>query len=294
MGDFCFVILHYQNREDTEKCVNSILSLKNKSKIVIVDNLSPNGSGSKLADKYKEIENIHVLFNQTNAGFARGNNQGYKWAKENWAPAFIACINNDTIVEDSGFISKIEDYYVLKPFEVLGVDIYNPITGNHQSPIRERYMTAENLAQEFKRIRRHLIIIRLKQIKYIVKWPFRQTKKNIKSSESTGSWNVECEGAVIHGAAVIFSERYIQEEDTAFDSDTFLYYEEDLLACRCSRKGYVVRYYPQIQILHYEGKSTSAISNTVFEKDLFRIRQSRESLRILRQRLIGVGEDIKK
>lgn len=43
----CFLILHYMNIELTSKTIESVLTLNNfrNSKIVVVDNASPNNSG---------------------------------------------------------------------------------------------------------------------------------------------------------------------------------------------------------------------------------------------------------
>ena len=47
-----FVILHYQNINDTLDCVHSILELNSNrsARVIVVDNASPNGTGAKLAD----------------------------------------------------------------------------------------------------------------------------------------------------------------------------------------------------------------------------------------------------
>ena len=50
----CFVILHYIAAEETEKCVESLLRLAGDKKIIIVDNASPNGSGKKLQEMYRD------------------------------------------------------------------------------------------------------------------------------------------------------------------------------------------------------------------------------------------------
>ena len=54
MGCICFVILHYNGIEDTEKCIQSIKELEGRQdiRIVIVDNASPNGTGQLLSHKY--------------------------------------------------------------------------------------------------------------------------------------------------------------------------------------------------------------------------------------------------
>ena len=78
-----FVILHYQTVSETTQCVSSIINnieYDNKH-IIIVDNSSPNKSGTYLKEYYKYDKNIEVIINKENLGFAKGNNIGYAYAR---------------------------------------------------------------------------------------------------------------------------------------------------------------------------------------------------------------------
>ena len=66
MLEIVFVILHYMTLDDTIECVESIRDNcgKEKYKIVIVDNASPNASGRELQKQYaksKDIDYFQVL-----------------------------------------------------------------------------------------------------------------------------------------------------------------------------------------------------------------------------------------
>ncbi|HFU4371918.1 TPA: glycosyltransferase family 2 protein, partial [Streptococcus suis] len=66
----CFIILHYMVKEETIKCVESILEREmDNIQIIIVDNLSPNNSGQELFEYYKGNDIVDVLLNDENAGF---------------------------------------------------------------------------------------------------------------------------------------------------------------------------------------------------------------------------------
>ena len=84
MDTIAFVVLHYNVPEVTRQCVDSIRTLQGnkKKKIVIVDNASPDGSGVLLEKEYAQDEDIKVLVSERNEGFARGNNRGYHYARE--------------------------------------------------------------------------------------------------------------------------------------------------------------------------------------------------------------------
>jgi GT2 family glycosyltransferase len=283
MNDFCFVLLHYQTIDDTKRCVASIKALSETTEIVIVDNNSSNGTGNQLKEFYRDDAQIHVILNEENVGFARGNNIGYKWAREHLNSKFIACVNNDTVIQNKNFIYLIKDYYAKKTFDVLGIDVFNPVTGVHQSPIRNRCLNKRELHNEIIKNRKHFIMILLKKtIRHFWADSDKRMESNKKSSTSK-TWKYESENVVIHGAAVIYGKHYIQNEPEAFNSNTFLYYEEDLLALFCKKKGYKIRYYPGIQILHYEGQSSDSISSDYYKRTLYKIIQAKRSLRFIQK-----------
>ena len=86
----CYVILHYQNIEVTQECVEKLKRIIQKeSKIVVIDNASPNGSGEKLLNYFASDGMVIVLKNKDNVGFARGNNAGYQYAKNTFHPNII-------------------------------------------------------------------------------------------------------------------------------------------------------------------------------------------------------------
>ena len=84
--EFAFVILHYMTKQETIDCVASILEKTKaepmKVSIVIVDNASANGTGRELQQLYQGAENIYVILNPENLGFAQGNNVGFEFAKK--------------------------------------------------------------------------------------------------------------------------------------------------------------------------------------------------------------------
>ena len=114
-----FVILHYRAAEMTRTCVERIRALNGSNYIVIVDNASPNGTGELLAEEYAGEDNITVLLNQENAGFARGNNLGIRWVCENLKADFVVVLNNDVEILQKDFAVRIGEIYRENPFDVL-------------------------------------------------------------------------------------------------------------------------------------------------------------------------------
>ena len=125
--EFAFVILHYMTKQETIDCVASILEKTKaepmKVSIVIVDNASANGTGRELQQLYQGAENIYVILNPENLGFARGNNVGFEFAKKTLNSDFICLINNDTLLMQDDFLSRICADYQQHHFAVLGPQI---------------------------------------------------------------------------------------------------------------------------------------------------------------------------
>ena len=85
-------MLTYNALDYTKKCVNSIL--KNTSfpyEIIFIDNASTDGSVKYLDQICNEFDHLSLVKNNTNRGFAAGNNQGVKEAKGK----YVLLLNND-------------------------------------------------------------------------------------------------------------------------------------------------------------------------------------------------------
>ena len=270
-----FVILHYINIDDTIKCVESIKKYASNSNIVIVDNASSNNSGNQLIKMFSIKDGIYVILNKENLGF------GYSYAKENLNPDFIMCINNDILIKDGDFLDQVYNIFEETSFDILGPDIFNPFTNSHQSPIRSGFMNKKDVAITFKNITKTRWII---EIKRLLSFLHLRVYKNNKAIVQDVKLNKSKE-AVIHGSFVIYSKYFIANESFAFVPITFMYYEEDLLKLYCMKKNYKMLFDPSIQIYHLEGKSTSSSLKSNYKKDLFRLKHSKDSLKIYNKML---------
>lgn len=105
------ILINYNGFKDTADCVDSIKesNMSANIRIVIVDNASPDGSGERLKEKYKDDKQITVLPQAENRGFSAGNNIGAEYACGEGAE-YIVFLNNDTVA-DKSFLDGIIDYY---------------------------------------------------------------------------------------------------------------------------------------------------------------------------------------
>ena len=81
--DLTIVVINFNTKELTRKCLDSILkNTKNLLyEIVVVDNASTDGSQTFLLRLYRKIRFISFIGNKKNLGFAKANNQGARKAK---------------------------------------------------------------------------------------------------------------------------------------------------------------------------------------------------------------------
>lgn len=298
MEIIAFVVLHYNVPEVTRQCVDSIRKLQGdvKKKIVIVDNASPDGSGILLEKEYAKDADIKVLLNKRNEGFARGNNLGYRYARENWKVDCVVILNNDIIFEQQDFILKLEKQEVLwreKSVGVAGPDIIT-LNGQHQNPFRKR---AYELADVKKAIRNKKIFL---WYFYLKKFLHLDNKILIlehmferKSGKRRADieWNREQKDVVLQGACLIFLPLFVQNEKTAFCEETFLYGEEDILHFLCQKKGYGMQYTPSLCVRHLEGRATGKRFAGSVQKSIFVYQNTIDSLKILKKQMEADREE---
>lgn len=110
------VILNYNSYEDTTNCISSILNYNTKSEsleIYIIDSASPDKSGNKLFRKYENSNNISIILNSKNTGYARGNNIGIQAALNNGCE-YIFIINSDILFKNNAH-EKLANFMNLNP-----------------------------------------------------------------------------------------------------------------------------------------------------------------------------------
>lgn len=281
MRNIYFVILHYQNKEDTLNCVDSIERLYRKESlkvnIVLVDNCSPNNSGVELKDKYKDREDIKCILLDKNYGFSKANNIGYEYCKKNQAD-IILVINNDIIIEDLDFINKLledtEDYDVIAP------DIIN-LSNQHQNPLKKEPYSLKKAIKNMIYEQLFFIILHIPVFRKIFiyykgkreeRWFDKYYKNNIEIPTDISNF-------VPFGAFLIYANNWIKNENKAFVSDTFMYAEEDMLALYIKNRRYKIFYDPNLIVKHLEGQSTKKSNGNMYEILKFKSKNKAKALK---------------
>lgn len=276
-----FVILHYYTQKDTISCVESIQTKMKKEnyEIVIIDNGSKNESGKLLKKKYENEDKIHVLIQKENLGFAKGNNIGFKYAKEQLKCNYIVLLNNDTCILQEEFFNLIKEEYNKSGFAVLGPKIY--LLKNQINPVNLNSLSIQRIKKELRSDSLNLFFSYMGLYPLYTntkKWIKKLLKKNI--VQNLADVNTYYKNIILHGCCLIFSPIYI-EKFNGLDERTFLYHEEELLFYRLQKNKMISVYNPKIEIFHAEDSATNAITVTDRKKRIFVYKNKIKSGKIL-------------
>ncbi|MDM8262302.1 glycosyltransferase family 2 protein [Ligilactobacillus salivarius] len=286
MYKFSFVVLHYKSYKDTIECVNSILDLYSEVNVVIVDNASGDGTVEKLIKKYKSKENIYIIKNNRNLGFAEGNNVGYTYAREVLLSEFILVCNNDLIFSQEDYLVKIKKIYNETGAYIIGPDIESLSDGQHQNPMSPTTTNPYRINREILRYKLLLFLSKLNVYDFLKKNDFH----NIQLQQNRIVHNELKENEVLHGSMLIFTPRYVKKEENAFRLGTFLYMEEDILYAYARSKNYKTLYAPNLHVYHKEDSSTNKQYRTSKEKREFIFRNMIKSLKVYKKYIIGLNK----
>lgn len=285
--ELAFVILHYNTLQDTKNCVESIEKNidTNSYVIIIVDNASPNGSGEQLKQIYRDTKKHYILQTKQNLGFAKGNNIGIQYAVQAFQAKFICCLNNDTLLIEKKFFSKISEKYIKRGFGILGPRIIN------KDKKTQLYSGWIHSVEEYKKELEQLI--QLSQVDFIIPNLSFKKKIHLKIKKIPFVCSIirgikileyrpfkEKVNTPIHGCFVVFSPIYLNAYE-GFYPKTFLYREEELLFLQAKEKNILVLYAPDICIQHMEDSATNSVCRNYNEKHNFILKNEIDSLKIL-------------
>ena len=280
-----FVILHYNAIEETNKCIQYIKDNIDTEDygIVVVDNASPDGSGKILMKSYEGDEKIKIVINNKNMGFARGNNVGFRVAKQEYCPKYIVMLNNDVFLIERELLKKLEDEYQKSKFYVAGPMI---LTGDGRCDVNPDRAVIKNkkdidiLLKKYKKIYKRYkfyyagVYYKLTRI-YDIILGLNNKKENKKYLDRQ-------EDVKLHGCCLLFSENYIKEYD-GLDESTFLYWEEEFLYKHMIDDKKKTVYNPNIIVYHQEDASTDSVVMNNRKKQMFIYKHYIQSLEMLKK-----------
>ncbi|MFA5014645.1 MAG: glycosyltransferase family 2 protein [Actinomycetota bacterium] len=223
------VILNWNGKQDSLKCLYSLSQLKYPNyEVLFIDNGSEDDSISCISEQFPEVE---IIKNETNLGFAEGNNVGIRCALKKGAD-YVFLLNNDTMV----------DSYIL----------------NHLVAAGENDSQVGILGPKMYHLKLHPGYL------YSIGGKIDFHEYAISSigcnQEDNGQFDCKQKVDFIIGCGLLIKKRVI-EDIGLLDPIYFSYFEDVDWCVRARAKGYKITYVPEAKLWHYIAASTGGNHN---------------------------------
>ena len=231
--DLSVIIVSFNVRDYLYDCLNSVKSAADNidCEIFVVDNNSDDGSSEMIRSEFPDVR---LIINEYNRGFSVANNQAIKLS----GGRFVLLLNPDTLVEKDTFTACINFMNNHSDGGALGVRMNNG-EGRFLPESKRAFPTP--LTAFFKIFGFSYLFPNSPLLNkyYLPQIMSRQTSLT----------------EVIAGA-FMFIRREALNKAGLLDEDFFMYGEDVDLSYRLMQNGYRNYYFPEIQIIHFKGRST--------------------------------------
>jgi GT2 family glycosyltransferase len=235
MIDLSIIIVNWNTRNILRDCLESVYTQTKgiSFETIVIDNASADGSAEMVKSSFADVI---LIENTENKGFAAANNQGIQIARGD----YILLLNSDTIVLDNAIEKTLQFARKLKDAAAVGCKILN------------KDMTLQPNCFMFPSILNMLL-----SSLYLYKiFP----KSRFFAREQMGFWdrNDIRQVDVVTGCFILV-KKTVLDDIGLLDEDYFVYGEETDLCYRFVKRGYKNYFYPNAQIIHLGGASSSQI-----------------------------------
>lgn len=226
------LVISYNTRAMTLDCLASVLAETTVPyELIVLDNASPDGSASAIAEAFPDLR---LIASPENHGFAVGNNLAAEAARGE----YLLLLNPDTLVLDHA-IDRIVAFAERRPQAL----IWGGRTLNGDRTL--------NPASVFGRITLWSLFCRTSGLALV----FR--KSAFFNPEEMGAWQRDDERAVdIVQGSFFLIRRDLWERLGGFDPSFVMYGEEQDLCRRAAGLGARPRMTPEAEIVHFHGASS--------------------------------------
>ncbi len=227
--DVSVVIVNYNSFDLLRNCLSTVIKhTRNVNyEIIAVDNNSTEGKVETITN---EFENIILIKNSTNEGFAKANNKGLRIANGK----YVLFLNNDTIFFENT-IKKVFDFAeTLNENSIIGCKLLN------------KDKSLQHSVYDFPSL------LNVFTSNFFLYSLFPKSKLFNKYHLMNRKINETTKVDVVTGA-FLFGTKEKLKEIGGFDERFFFYNEETDLCYRFKQNGGKIFYYPQTAIVHLKG-----------------------------------------
>lgn len=228
--DLSIIILSYNTRDITARCLNLLLSAKdfcrkklnNDIEVIVVDNNSKDGSAETVKTDYPWVKLIAL---KENTGFSKGNNIGMKESKY----PYILLLNSDVYVSEDSLYKALAYFRVNLNCDVMGA--------------RLTYANSRLQASAGE----------LPNPLNIIFWIMGLSGFHPKN---TSYFKKAHQVGWVMGAFFAL-KRKVFENVEGFDENLFMHMEEIEWCKRIKNSGFKIWYVPQVEAVHLHGASSN-------------------------------------
>lgn len=238
--DLSIIVVNWNVKDLLRRCLTSVIASLGSGKgsqlsseLIVVDNASSDGSVAMLRD---EFPIVHLVANQENVGFTKGNNQGVAWSDGR----YVLLLNPDTEIVGDAFGEMVAYMDAHHGVGALGPQLLYP-DGQVQSSrrrfpdLRTAYLESTFVQQWFSGsgiLKRYYVLDASDDETLSVDW--------------------------VVGACLLM-RRETMKEVGPLDERFFMYSEELDWCYRAKQMGWEVVYLPTAKVIHHVGKSSEQV-----------------------------------
>lgn len=231
------IVVNYNDVEDTLAYVKEITKYDVINKIVVVDNQSTTIGALENLRELRD-EKVDVIEAPLNGGYSYGNNYGVKHLNEEKEEYdYIIFSNPDITISKEAIENSLKVLEEDKNVAVVAPRMFN----KDERPIRRSSWKVRTFLRDVVHSTRLLEILF-----YFVLRNGEYKEEDYKKEK--------LEVEAISGAFFIM-RKSVYDELGPFDEETFLFYEEDILAIKLKEKGYKTISLNTDHFIHYESQS---------------------------------------
>ena len=224
------IIVNYHSARLTERAVSSIISQDIEAEIFVVDNTATSVEQQEL--KSLMPNSIHLIFNETNEGFARACNRAYTSS----SGQYILLLNPDTYFFP-GSLRRLKEFLDKNPSTgAVGPRVFWDMSKNFLLPPSLFPSALSQLCQQT--VRGYKTLGRIYSL-------FHR-----KSSVLAWKASTPVKQPALSGGHVMLRRSAIDQCGGLFDNNYFVYYEDSDLMLRLRRGGYQLFIEPDAEVVH--------------------------------------------